>query len=86
MEQTEELIAEDTALMPRSSPDGSAVTDIDNEQYGSLLHALFFLEIVYMNWGLWSGSGLYVTANSLKQPFSSNTTVQNISARSITSL
>ena len=67
VEQTEELMTEDTVLMPRSSPDGSAVADIDNEQYGSLLHMLFFLEILFMNCGL---------EYNFKQSFSSNTKQQ----------
>jgi len=45
VEQTEELIADDAELtddlMPRSSPDGSTDTDVDDEQHGSLLYALF---------------------------------------------
>ena len=44
VEQTEEVIGDDEEstdnLMPRSSPDGSAETDLDNEQHGSLLYAL----------------------------------------------
>ena len=46
VEQTEELIADDSVLtdelMPRSSPDGSTDTDVDNEQNGLLLYALLF--------------------------------------------
>jgi len=45
VEQTEEVIADDSEmiddLMPRSSPDGSTDTDVDDEQHGnnSLLYA-----------------------------------------------
>jgi len=53
VEQTEELITDDSEktvddLMPRSSPDGSTDTDVDEEQHGCYNNALLTYLLTYL--------------------------------------